>query len=189
MHDLEPHYHWRDLYTAEEDSNSPFYGREYSEFEFSDSIYDHYIHPQWDNIGSSTLYLKLLFTDYDRSFCIIELIGEWNDAVHNDIMYLKREIADPLIDLGIKHFILLGENIMNYHYDTDDYYQEWFEDIDDGWIVGVNFRPHVVNEFSEGNIDYYILFGGQLENFPWRTFKPTQLFERIDQMINKRLTA
>jgi hypothetical protein len=35
MHDIEPYYNWRYLYTAETDERSPFYGREYSEFEFS----------------------------------------------------------------------------------------------------------------------------------------------------------
>ena len=38
MHTLEPYWKWRDYYTAEEDEKSPFYGREYSEFEFSDKI-------------------------------------------------------------------------------------------------------------------------------------------------------
>ena len=65
MHTIEPHYSWRELYTAEEDKNSPFYGREYSEFEFSHSIYNYVIHPQWDFFGSQTLYLKILYADYE----------------------------------------------------------------------------------------------------------------------------
>ena len=60
MHHIEPHYSWRHIYTAEEDSASPFYGREYSEFTFSDRVYDHLIHPQWDNIGSTTLFTPAL---------------------------------------------------------------------------------------------------------------------------------
>jgi hypothetical protein len=59
-------------------------------------VYDHVIHPQWDNFGS-TLYLKLLFADYDEGYVIIELIGEWNDLLHNDIMFLKRNIIEPLM--------------------------------------------------------------------------------------------
>ena len=98
MHDIEPHYSWRHLYIASEDSRSPFYGREYSEIEFSNTIYDHFIHPQWDQIGSSTLYIKLLYVSYENGFCIIELLGEWNDCLYNDIMYLKRNIADALIE-------------------------------------------------------------------------------------------
>ena len=57
MHDIEPYYSWRHLYIASEDHDSPFYRREYSEFEFTHAIYNYLIHPQWDEIGSSTLYL------------------------------------------------------------------------------------------------------------------------------------
>ena len=119
MHTIEPYWKWREKYTAENDEKSPFYGREYSELEYSTVIYDHYIHPQWDNFGSSTLYLKILFADYEQSFAIIELIGEWNDAVHNDIMFLKRDIMDELIGNGINKFILVGENVLNFHGSDD----------------------------------------------------------------------
>ncbi|MEZ4990567.1 MAG: hypothetical protein R2824_09145 [Saprospiraceae bacterium] len=107
MHDIEPHYHWRDDYTAEEDSRSPFFGRQYDEFRFSQKVYNYYIHPQWDAFGSSTLYLKILFVDYTEQYAILELIGEWNDCLHNDIMFLKREIIDALIQEGIYKFILV----------------------------------------------------------------------------------
>ena len=55
MQDIEPYYNWRHLYTAEEDPQSPFYGRIYSEFEFTHTVYNYYIHPQWDEFGSRTL--------------------------------------------------------------------------------------------------------------------------------------
>ena len=61
MHNIEPFFNWRHLYSAEEDPKSPFYGRTYSEFEFTQVIYNYYIHPQWDDFGSRTLYLKILF--------------------------------------------------------------------------------------------------------------------------------
>ncbi|MEI9956833.1 MAG: hypothetical protein WDM90_11140 [Ferruginibacter sp.] len=35
MQNIEPYFNWRHLYAAEEDELSPFYGRTYSEFEFS----------------------------------------------------------------------------------------------------------------------------------------------------------
>lgn len=79
MHTLEPFWLWREKHTAETDSLSLFFGREYSELQYSTVIYNHYIHPQWDFIESPTLYVKLLFADYDEGFSIIELIGEWND--------------------------------------------------------------------------------------------------------------
>jgi len=187
MYDIEPHYTWRHLYIASEDENSPFYGREYSEIEFSHAIYDHWIHPQWDEFGSSTLYLKIIFANYESGFCIIELIGEWNDALHNDIMYLKRNIVEALIESGINKFILIGENVLNFHSSDNDYYQEWFEEVEDGWIVGLNYRDHVLEEFKSANLDYYIAFGGRFDHFAWRAADPMQLFDKIDELIMKRL--
>ena len=130
MHDIEPFYKWRDDYNSAEDDLSPFYGKEYSEFEFSETIYNFYIHPQWDFFGSPTLYLKIIFADYDKNFAIIEFIGEWNDCITNDIMFLKREIMELLVAQGINKFILLGENILNFHCSDDCYYEEWFQEID-----------------------------------------------------------
>ena len=39
------------------------------------------IHPQWDDIGSETLYAKILCAHYPNQYAIIELIGEWNDCI------------------------------------------------------------------------------------------------------------
>jgi len=187
MHDIEPYYSWRDLYIASEDELSPFFGREYSEFEFTHAVYDYLIHPQWDSIGSSTLYIKILYSNYETGFSIIELIGEWNDTLHNDIMYLKRNVAEILIEKGIKKFILIGENVMNFHSSDDSYYQEWFEEIEDGWITAINFRPHVTSEFENANLDYYIAFGGKLDVMNWRVFTPKQLYERVSMLMVRRL--
>jgi len=187
MHFIEPYYTWRHLYIASEDERSPFYGRDYSEFEFTHAIYDYCIHPQWDEMGSSTLYLKILYANYEDGYCIIEMIGEWNDVLHNDIMYLKRNVIEILMENGINKFILIGENVLNFHSDDPDYYQEWFDEIEEGWIVGLNFREHVINEFRDCNLDYYIAFGGRFNEFSWRTDDPHQLFLKIEGMIMKRL--
>lgn len=187
MHNVEPFYLWQDDYNAAEDENSPFYQTEYSEFYFDKQIYNYYIHPQWDYFGSQTLYLKILYLDYERQFAIIEFIGEWNDAIHNDIMFLKREVLDILTDNGIQKFILIGENVLNFHTSDDSYYEEWFQDIEDGWIAGINFRAHVIQEFKASNIDYYINFEGELDTFEWRKLKPLQFFKHIEQTITKRL--
>ena len=106
MQNIEPYYNWRHLYVAEEDRLSPFYGREYSEFEFSQTVYNYYIHPQWDEFGSRTLYMKILFADYEQHYAIIELLGEWNDAIENDIMTLRRDVTDLLYKTGIYKFTL-----------------------------------------------------------------------------------
>src|ERR1700750_1698675 len=131
MHAIEPFYNWRHIYTAEEDPRSPFYGRVYSEFEFSQAVYNYYIHPQWDEFGSRTLYLKILFADYEFHFAVIEMIGEWNDAIENDIMILKRDVIDKMIEKGINKFILVPENVLNFHSGDKDYYQEWYEEVSD----------------------------------------------------------
>ncbi|HET6227793.1 MAG TPA: hypothetical protein VFF27_16030 [Bacteroidia bacterium] len=187
MQDIEPFYNWRHLYIASEDERSPFYEREYSEFEYTNSIYNYLIHPQWDDIDSPTLYLKILFVDYEQGYAIIELIGEWNDCINNDIMLLKRDIIEQLMLNGIKKFILIGENVLNYHASDDEYYQEWFEEVEDGWIAFMNFRKHVLDEFQRANIDYYIISGGQLDDIAWRTSTPQQLYEKVSQLVQKRI--
>lgn len=187
MHELEPHYKWREDYIAAEDSRSPLYETQYNEFQYDKQIYNYLIHPQWDSFGSNTLYLKILFVDYELEYAIIEFIGEWNDAIDNDIMLLKREILESIISEGVNKFILIGENILNYHTSDDCYYEEWFQDVEDGWIAGINFRDHVIDEFKINNIDYYINFGGELDEMNWRQLKPLQFFKKVEEQLTKRL--
>lgn len=187
MQDLEPFYNWRELYLASEDEYSPFHGTEYNEFEYSQTVYNFYIHPQWDNFGSNTLYLKILYTDYESSYSIIEFIGEWNDALYNDIMYLKREVIEMLIGNGIQYFILIGENVLNFHGSDDCYYEEWSQELDDGWIAAINFRPHVLKEMAGFNLDFYLVFGGELDELNWRLFQPAELFSLVEKIIHRRL--
>jgi hypothetical protein len=187
MQELEPYYLWREYYSVEDDENSPYYGKEYNEFQYSNTIYNYYIHPQWDEFGSATLYLKIIYADYQEGFVVIEFIGEWNDCIYNDIMFLKREIIDHLAGNGIKKFILIGENVLNFHSGDDDYYEEWFDELDEGWIAGINFRDHVEQEMTSGRIDQYILMGQPLNNMNWRKLKPKVLFETIEMLFNRRL--
>ncbi len=189
MQDIEPYYNWREMYLAAEDDRSPFYGREYSEFEYANTIYNFYIHPQWDEFGSSTLYLKILFVDYDLRFAIIELIGEWNDAINNDIMILKRDIIEALMAEGVNKFMLIGENVLNYHASDDCYYQEWYDEVadDEGWIAAINFRQHVIDEFAKNNIDYYFVLGGELNELNWRNYRPQQLCNKVEGLIRHRI--
>jgi hypothetical protein len=187
VHDIEPYYNWIHIYSAAEDELSPFYGREYSEFMFTHAVYNYLIHPQWDFFGSNTLYIKILYADYQDGFAIIELLGEWNDALYNDIMILKREVIELLQEEGIDKFILLGENVMNFHASDDSYYEEWFQESEEGWIAFVNFREHVLDEFRRARIDYFVNFGGELDELNWRKWSPRQLQERISGVLAKRL--
>jgi len=186
MHQIEPFFNWRHIYVAEEDPQSPFFGRTYSEFEFSQTVYNYYIHPQWDDFGSKTLYLKIIYVDYELHFAVIELIGEWNDAIENDIMELKREILDILYNQGIYKYILIAENVLNFHSSDKEYYQEWYEEVTeaDGWIVALNMPEATQQDFRKKKLQYYI----ELMELPeWRVFKPYHLFKKIDEILQKRL--
>lgn len=189
MHQIEPFYLWQDVYDPADDPQSPFHGNVHSEFTYTNAVYDHFIHPQWDEFGSPSLYVKLIWADYANGSCILEFLGEWNDCIHNDIMHLKRNVVDVLIGEGINRFVLIGENVLNFHADGDDYYEEWFnESLDEGgWVVGLNFRDHVLQDFSQAGIDFYITFGGELDSFPWRGFRPNILCDALDALVTKRL--
>lgn len=185
MHDIEPHFGWRDRYRAEDDDASPFFGRQYSEFGFSNRVYNYLLHPQWDEFGAETLYLKLLFVDYDEGYAIIEFIGEWNDAVHNDIMHLKREFVDQLVGNGIKYFVMVMEGVLNFHGDETDYYEEWNDEISDdgGWIALLNTHPQVDDELTQTRLDEYLHFGQHLNGLTWRPQKPHRVFEAVEGLI------
>jgi hypothetical protein len=187
MHFIEPYFNWRHLYIAAEDTNSPFYGRVYSEFEYTNQIYNYLIHPQWDSFGSKTLLVKKLFVDYEDGYAILEFIGEWNDAIENDIMLLKRDLIEPMMEQGINQFILIGENVLNFHYSDDCYYEEWFDEVEEGWIACVNFHDHVIAEFEKARIHHYFVFGGELEEIEWRTFQPKQFYDKISDLVQRRI--
>ncbi|MEM8969760.1 MAG: hypothetical protein AAGE93_25300 [Bacteroidota bacterium] len=187
MHNIEPFHRWLSEYDVSSDTRSPFFGKEYNYDLYTNTIYGYYIDPGWDFIGSETLYIKILYADYQRGFVIIEMIGEWNDALHNDIMHLKRNIVDHLQQISIKQFILIGENVMNFHGSDDCYYEEWFEDVEDGWIALVGFRDFVLNEMTEYNIDSYLNYGGNLQIDNWRTMKPQVFHKLVDELIMRRL--
>jgi hypothetical protein len=104
-------------------------------------------------------------------------------------MYLKRNIADTLIQNGVNKFILLGENVLNFHASDNDYYQEWFEDVEDGWIAFVNFREHVITEIEIAAIDFYVVIGGRLNEVSWQNQTPPKVFEKVNSLIMKRLPA
>ena len=188
MQDIEPFYNWRHLYVAEEDPQSPFFGAEHSEFEFSNTVYNYYIHPQWDEFGSKTLYMKMLFVDYEQNYAIIELLGEWNDAIENDIMTIRRDVTDILYRNGISKFILIAENVLNFHSSDDSYYEEWREQVSDegGWVVILNLPEQSQYDFIRARLHHYV----GLMDFPqWRTLKPELVFNQVDNGVMKQLNG
>lgn len=187
MHTILPYERWNQYYNSSYDDRSPFAGKEYNYDVYSENIYGYYIDPAWDFFGSETLYIKILYADYDLGFAVIEMIGEWNDAINNDIMQFKRNIIEHLLDFGINKYALIGENVMNFHGSDDCYYEEWFEDVEDGWIAAINFRDFVTEEMKVYNIDNYINMAGSLQIDKWRTLPPARFYELVNGLISRRL--
>ncbi len=194
MHQIEPFSNWLTYYDSSNDEDSPFFGKEYNYDLYSEVIYGYYIDPAWDSFGSETLYLKTLFADYDEGFVILEFIGEWNDTINNDIMTLKRDFLEMLMIKGINKFILIGENIFNFHGSDDLYYEEWFEEVEEaclpdrqGWIAAVSFPDFIQEEMRKYRIDSYINMGGTLQINQWRTLHPLKFYELVKQLIQRRL--
>jgi hypothetical protein len=187
MHQIEPYAGWLKYYDSSSDHRSPFYGKEYNYDLYSETIYGYYIDPAWDNFGSETLYVKILFADYQERFVILEFIGEWNDTLYNDIMTLKRDFLELLMHEGINKFILIGENIFNFHGSDDLYYEEWFEDVEEGWIAAVNFPDFIQQEFKKYRVDVYVNMGGTLQIDQWRTLHPKRFYDLVNALIQRRL--
>ncbi|WP_421763001.1 hypothetical protein [Ekhidna sp.] len=187
MHTITPYERWNQYYNSSHDEKSPFSGKEYNYDLYSENIYGYYIDPAWDFFGSETLYIKILFADYELGFAVIEMIGEWNDAINNDIMQFKRNILEHMMDFGINKFALVGENIMNFHGSDDCYYEEWFEEVEDGWIAGINFGEFIIDEMKNYNIDNYINMSGSLQIEKWRTVPPLRFYQLVDGLIQRRL--
>lgn len=188
MHDIEPYFGWLDDYDSGEDDSSPFYGEEYSEFYFSNTVYNYYIHPRWDNFGSNTLYLKILFADYDNNFAVVELIGEWNDCIYDDFTTLKRNVLEPLFDKGIYKFVLICENVLNFHGGDTDYYEEMYEELaeQDGWMCIINAPDHVIDEMNSSDLSQFVHYLKPLSELNWRPYKAEHLVYKIEGILNKK---
>jgi hypothetical protein len=129
----------------------------------------------------------MLYADYEEGFVVLEFIGEWNDTLYNDIMTLKRDFLELLIHEGINKFILIGENIFNFHGSDDLYYEEWFEEVEEGWIAAVNFPEFIQQEFRKYHVDTYVNMGGTLQIDQWRTLHPQRFYELVSALIQRRL--
>ena len=124
--------------------------------------------------------------EYDEHYVVIELFGEWNDAIENDIMHLKRNVADKFMAEGIYKFIMIGENVLNFHSGDKDYYEEWLEDVNDqhGWIVCINMPEQTQYDFKRAILNQYIELMDQPD---WRIYKPFHLFKLVNAREEKRM--
>ena len=91
-------------------------------------------------------------------------------------------MADLLVAQGIHKFILIAENVLNFHSSDTDYYEEWNDDIKDngGWIAAINMPEQTQYDFHRSHIDRYVYL---LESPNWRTFQPHDFFQSIDNQI------
>jgi hypothetical protein len=87
----------------------------------------------------------------------------------------------------VNKFILIGENILNFHGSDDCYYEEWFDDVEDGWISAVSFPEFIQDEFKKYHVDSYINMGGTLQIDKWRTMMPHTFFDTVNGLIMRRL--
>ena len=89
---------------------------------------------------------------------------------------------------GITKYILIAENVLNFHSSDDSYYEEWFEEVTDegGWIICINMPEQTQYDFKRARLNHYI----ELMNLPqWRTIKPDLLFAQLDNILMRRLTV
>ena len=80
---------------------------------------------------------------------------------------------------------VIGENVLNFHGDSDDYYEDWFDRVldMDGWIVGLNFKDFVLEEMQQFNVHRYINCNGPFAQVKWRPFKPDAIHELIQSFL------
>jgi MFS superfamily sulfate permease-like transporter len=101
-------------------------------------------------------------------------------------MELKREVIELLAAQGISKYILITENVLNYHSSDKEYYQEWYEEVseENGWIVALNMPEATQQDFRKKKLNYYIEL---MELQDWRVYKPYHLFRKIDDALSKRI--
>ena len=105
---------------------------------------------------------------------------------NNDVMYLKREIIDDLARFDIDKYVLICENVMNFHGSDNCYYEEWFDDIKEsnGWMAFLNLHQHVEQEMASTQIHHYANIGGDLNDVNWRRYKPKQLVDAVKVIMD-----
>ena len=188
LHHIEPFYGWLNMYSHEIDERSPFHEVEHNLFYFDRSINNIPAHPLWDDFGSESLLVKILFADYREGYAIIELFGDWNDLFENDFKLLAENCFTYLLDHGIDKFILLCENVFNIYLETDDYYQALQEELgEEGWLCLMRTRTCVWEELLNYDIASYFYRSPILDELPWRKLKPFQLFQIVNSRISQLL--
>ena len=101
-------------------------------------------------------------------------------------MMLRRDITDQMFKQGITKFILIAENVLNFHSSDDSYYEEWREQLEDegGWVVIIDMPQQSQYDFKRSRLTNYVA----LLDFPqWRTLKPELVFQQVDNWMMRQL--
>ena len=79
--------------------------------------------------------------------------------------------------------------MLNFHGESEDYYDEWYNDIIDegGWIAFVNFNAHVLEEIMSENIHYYMHSNQELQSLNWRKYSPDKLLVLVEDKLLRAL--
>ena len=87
---------------------------------------------------------------------------------------------------GIFKFILIGENVLNFHSGIKEYYEELYDEVseENGWVVCLNMPEQTQYDFKHAKLNRYVELMA-LDN--WRTYKPYHLFKKIDNELAARL--
>jgi hypothetical protein len=106
-------------------------------------------------------------------------------------MHLKRNVVDPMIGKGIDKFVLICENVLNFHGSDDCYYEEWYEDVADrgGWIAMLNAQRHVECEMRDTQIQHFVNVGEELNDINWRACKPKAIVTSIEALYSRTMRA
>ncbi|MDX2248504.1 MAG: hypothetical protein SF052_17095 [Bacteroidia bacterium] len=187
LRDIEPFYGWLEIYSHDRDERSPFHEIQHSLFYYDRSVNNIPAHPLWDDIGSESLLVKILYANYEEGYAIIELFGEWNDLFENDYKLLGENCLTYLIDNGIDKFILICENVFHIYLETDDYYQALQDEMEEGWICILRARQEIFEEMNHYGVASYFYWSPFLDELEWRKLKPFQLFSLIQSRMGKVL--
>jgi hypothetical protein len=89
-------------------------------------------------------------------------------------------------DESVDKFILIAENVLNFHSDGADYYEELSQELQEsgGWAVCLNMPMQSENEFKQAGHHHFI----ELFNIPeWRSYRPFHLLRKVESLLGPRL--
>jgi hypothetical protein len=101
-------------------------------------------------------------------------------------MLLKRYVLEPFESESIHKFILIAENVLNFHSDGTDYYDELSQELREsgGWVVCLNMPYQSEIEFKQAGNHHFI----ELYNIPeWRSYRPFHLLRKVESLIGPHL--